>query len=678
MVEKLRNGYFKLKAYWRKPPKGYQVSYKEFVNISLGYGGISFLSVIVQWTSLAVSTHMMISYFKVSTGLLWVLGIVGSVIALLRSPLQSMLIDNSNSKNGKFKPFLLWTAIGTGVSLTLIPFIPIAWNDISLFSFTLPAIPIMGILDTSNISMSLAVLLMFVLLQIGNFFNAMLAQAMAGIEQTISTVAQERANIGAFRGLICNIPSSLVNLLLPVLAGSAFAASGSWNSIAMYRWVFPFCAVGGVICVLFAKKGTTERVVVNKKYVAKVKFWEGAKELSKNKYFWMISIYNVFMGLRNLQNLTTWVTQYSFDSEIAKTIVGIYCTTLLMSILVLGMLIGPLLIKKFGKRKVIITANIGATAMVLLQLLFARSAIVILIVSLFFNLFNGFAYVVNIMVSDVLDYQQWKTGKRLEGFWQNYGTFITTFLGVFTGMLLPLFLSMGGVGFSADISLALKDETLRGNIYFYQTLLALIGGVLCTLPMLFYDLTEAKHANYIRALKIRAAVDDFLSGELQDSDVLNLMEVKTYAEEKNDAFVLDELKKHDCIDAILASFDEVKARTVAKQYEEDKAQFLRDVDVEGKRLAARSEKARKLALAKNRPFDAADFENKEKLKMQYLRYFTSGDLASYGTAEDISASIDTIYPVLEEIFAREKAEAEERKKAKEQAKRDAKNARKNK
>ena len=47
LTEKVSDGFFKLKTYWKKPPKGYYVSYKEFVNLSLGFGISSFLSVMI-------------------------------------------------------------------------------------------------------------------------------------------------------------------------------------------------------------------------------------------------------------------------------------------------------------------------------------------------------------------------------------------------------------------------------------------------------------------------------------------------------------------------------------------------------------------------------------------------------------------------------------------------------
>lgn len=618
LVDKLGDALFKLKTYWRKPPKGYYVTYKEFLNFSLGFGGISFLSVIVQWTTLATTVHMMISYFKISTGLMWLLTIAAALVALFRAPILSMIIDNSNSAKGKFKPFLIWSSIAASVTLSLIPFVPNAWNSINLFSFVLPAIPLVGVTEASTISVSLAVLMMFILLQVGTFFHMLMTQAMNGIEQTITSVAQERANIGAIKGLICNIPSSIVNLLLPVMAGSIFAGLGGWNAIQMYRWAFPFCAVGAVVCVIFTVRGTEERVVVNQRYRAKVKFFEGAKELSKNKYFWIITVLHIAVAVRNYCNLTTWITQYSFQSDIIKTIVGIYCTTLLMTILVLGMVLGPIVIKKWGKRKVMIVSNVGFAVMILFQFLVYDHPVLILLAAFLQNVFSGFYYINTIMVSDVLDYQQWKTGKRLEGFWQNYNNFIITIASVATSVLLPIFLSFAGVGFSDDISLALQDAGLRSQIFKYQTLLALIGAVVAMIPVFFYDLTEAKHANIIRVLKIRAAANNYADGALLDIDVLNVHEILEYANENDDAFLKDEFEKHDCIEAILANYEEVKLRTEENDRAEEQADFERNLELENKRLDAKKTAARAKAEKKGLPFDEDDYTARFVRKSRFL------------------------------------------------------------
>lgn len=550
---KIKTGIYKLKSHWNTPPEGYQVSYKEASAFSAGCGGPNILGIFGQYTALAMSVHLMISYFKMSTGLAWILGIIGSAIAIVRSPILSMMIDNSNGKNGKFKPFLIWSAIGTAVSFSFVPYIPSAWMNIHLFSIPLPAIPIMGIHESANIDFNLGIVLAFVLIQIGQFFMTLLNQCVSGIEQTISTVAQERANISSFRGLVSGLPSSIINIILPILAGTVFAKQGGWNAVNMYRVVFPICGVIGVLFILLLVKGVEERTVVKQEYVASVKFFEGVKLLSKSKYFWIITIFNSFNAIRNLANITTWLTQYSFVSDKSKTVVGLYCSTILMNAIAIALLVGPFLIKKLGKKNLMIATCMGYVAMVVLQILFHKNPVILLIVAFFEQFFGGFYFLTGIMTSDIMDEIQMRTGKRLEGFWQNYMAIITTIFGIFLGMLTPLFLSFAGVGFSDDISLALQDTQMRNNIFLYQSILALIGTVTVALPFFFYDLTEEKHANIVRVLRIRAAVDNFNDDVLQEIDIINVNEIVEYAKENNDEFLLTEINSHSEIKSILKS-----------------------------------------------------------------------------------------------------------------------------
>lgn len=544
-------GVSNLKKHWKTPPDGYFVTYREFLNLSLGGGAISFFSVIVQWTTLAMNIPMMISYFKVSTGFIFVLGIVASLIGLLRAPILSMIIDNSNSKKGKFKPFLLWTSILSVICFTAIPFIPEPWTSNVLFGFDIPSLPVFGV-AASQIDVTLGVIVMFVLLQIGTFFYTLLTQCMTGIEQTISPVTQERANISAFKGLISNIPGSLVNIIMPAVAGAFFAVGNTtgMNNISIYRWVTPICGIGGLILIFFTYFGTKERTVVHKKYKSKVKFLDGAKQLTCNKYFWIITIFTIAVGIRGNINMYYWICTYGIGGKAGDMAIAV-CNMVLNNALIPGMVLGPMIIKKFGKRNVMIGSTVGFTAMAFLQLFTLKSPYLMLVGIFFQNLFNGLSYVSAIMVPDVLDYQQWKTGKRLEGFWQNYTAFITTLFGLFTSALMPLFMSFGGIGFGDNIDVALKDITIMNGTFKSVTWLGILGAIVSMVPMLFYNLTEKKHANYIRALKIRAAAENFNNDILEPKDTEELNEIVQYAKSQKDSFLLDELNKHACIGQIL-------------------------------------------------------------------------------------------------------------------------------
>lgn len=550
LKQKAKEGVSTLKKHWKTPPDGYYVNYKEFLNMALGSGSISFLSVIISWTTIAINIPMMISYFKVSTGFIFISGIAASVLGLVRAPILSMMIDNSNSKKGKFKPFLPWTSILTVLFFTLIPFIPESWVGNILFGFHIPSIPILAV-AASYIEISLGSLVMFVLIQVGTFFYTLLNQCLIGIEQTISPVSQERANIGAFKGLVSNIPSSVVNIVIPLVAGIVFASSENpMNNIELYRWAFPICGIGGIAFVFFAYFGTEERTVVHNEFKSKVKFSEGAKQLLSNKYFWIITIFSVVIGIRGNINMYLWICNYAIGGKSGAFALTV-CNMVLNNALVPGMLVGPWLIKKLGKRNVMLISCVGFTVMAFMQLFTLKSPYLMLVAVFFQNIFNGLSYISTIMAPDALDYQQWKTGKRLEGFWQNCSAFITTLFGFFTSALMPLFMSFGGVGFGDNIDTALKNPDIMYGTFKSVTWLGIIASVLCIVPILFYDLSEKKHANYIRALKIRAVVQNYENNELSADDISALREISAYAKEQKDEFVLDELSKHSCIDAVL-------------------------------------------------------------------------------------------------------------------------------
>lgn len=549
---KIKTGVASLKKHWKTPPEGYYVNYKEFLNMALGSGSVSFLSVIISWTTIAINIPMMISYFKVSTGFIFIAGIVASLFGLVRAPILSMMIDNSNSKKGKFKPFLPWTSVLTVICFTFIPFIPETWVSNILFSFDIPSIPIFSV-AASHIEVSLGSLVMFLLIQIGTFFYTLLSQCLVGIEQTISPVSQERANIGAFKGLISNIPSSVVNIIIPLVAGIVFAGSDNpMNNIELYRWAFPICGIGGIAFVFFAYFGTEERVVVHKEYVAKVKFSDGAKQLFTNKYFWIITIFNIVVGIRGNINMYLWICNYAIGGQSGAFALTV-CNMVLNNALIPGMLLGPWMIKKLGKRNVMLISTVGFTVMAFMQLFTLKSPYLMLVAIFFQNLFNGLSYIATIMVPDVLDYQQWKTGKRLEGFWQNCNSFVMTFCGLFTSALMPLFMSFGGVGFGDNIDVALKNPDVMYGTFKSVTWLGIISSIICIIPIIFYDLSENKHANYIRVLKIRAVVKNYDNNELSEEDVEDLKKIIDFAKEKDDQFILDEIQKHKDIEKILCN-----------------------------------------------------------------------------------------------------------------------------
>ncbi|HRF37053.1 MAG TPA: hypothetical protein PLZ09_07100, partial [Clostridia bacterium] len=266
LTEKVSDGFFKLKTYWKKPPKGYYVSYKEFVNLSLGFGISSFLSVMIGMATFDVAKDMMV-HFNVSTGQVWLFGMISALIGILRAPIMSMCIDNCKSKRGKFKPFIMPATIITCVCYCITPFIPLAWNNNVLNSINIPAIPWLGLMEASNIIFTPAIISLWVLILVAVTASTFVSQAVAGIEQTITPVSQERSNIAALRGLICNIPASVANavpgiLLMFGVFKTETIGTSTIYPLVMNKILFPICSIFAIILVFFVVRGTHERVVL--------------------------------------------------------------------------------------------------------------------------------------------------------------------------------------------------------------------------------------------------------------------------------------------------------------------------------------------------------------------------------------------------------------------------------
>lgn len=618
MKEKVINLWYKFRGYWNTPPKGYEVSYKEMSNLVVGHMGNALHGVFTTWAGMATSVPLMVSYFKVSTGILFILGLLGTVLAFIKRPILSMVIDNSKSLNGKFRRLLVVPTVISALLLTAIPFIPQTWVNMDLFSFVIPAIPVMGIAEASQVTLTLGVLAAWLLNDAAGFVYEFVSQGLNGLKNTITSVSQERSIIASVLSLFGSWPSNIFGVAIPFIAAWFF--SGGTGNVLVYRIIFPICAVLNIGLILFAYKGTRERMVAGRKFEAKVKFWEGAKALSTNKYFWLIWIFGIFNGIAGGANFYLWVCYYAVGGAVGDTLIGVCNMTLGLGCGV-GIFLGPILSKKFGKVKVLGIVNILYSAAIGLQLLAYRLPILILLCTFLHLTFGSFNFYTDIMTSEALDYEQYRSGKRLDGFWNNYGGFLTTVIGVFTGMLSPIFMSMAGIGFGDPIDVAFANKEKMYSAFFFTTLLAFLGSLGRILPMAFYNLSEKKHADIVRALRLRAACANYNTGDLTDEDVLNVKEIVDYYNDEKNAtgitgYLRDEFNKHTEYDKILEHYEAACERKAQREEKEKEEAFLRDCEMEEKRYQFMLGRAKKKAKT---PFDEEAFRKDFVAKSRFLK-----------------------------------------------------------
>ncbi len=313
--------------------------------------------------------------------------------------------------------------------------------------------------------------------------------------QVLTPNGDERTSLLSVSMFIYSLGPSIINLFLPILAG----LTGGMTDFRTYRIFFPVFSILGIILSLITFKGTEEKIVVPKDYVAKVKFSTGIKQVAKNKYFWLINFYSVLSGLKyGIGSILAWYCVYQIQNEkmlgIMNTVIGTASVPL--------MLLAPVLAKKIGKRNILVWTNL-LRAVLSALMLFTMDSTVVFFVCLYLAtlMMGGDAVVTSSMTAEIFDYQQWKTGVRLEGFITQFGAMITTVAGMFTNLILPYFYEHYGL---KDDYTVLYDASVRTPIFNILIITTIISCVICVVPMFFYNLKEKDHKKIIEELKERA------------------------------------------------------------------------------------------------------------------------------------------------------------------------------
>ena len=309
---------------------------------------------------------------------------------------------------------------------------------------------------------------------------------------------------------------SLTGLFVPMLS----TLTGGLNSITTYRIIHPLVAVVGLLLSYVAYAGTRERIIVAESHVTQFKFSDAFRAVAKNKYFWITSLAGWLGFLEGAVGVIIgWTFIYAYPNRM-----GLYgvATTLIGNAALWAMLICPIAIRVIGKRNLLIWCNV--TNVVLIGLLYPLyNNIPALIILYYLNRFvNSFAIVYTPGINaDMRDYQQYFTGERIDGMFGAVGI-IGSFIGMFTGMVLPTIYQMLGLEDNYDV---LEVASFREDMFDVLIIAAVIGAALNFVPYLFYDLTETKQRGIVKVLKIRAMFEDYGNGILRDESIVEAIDI---------------------------------------------------------------------------------------------------------------------------------------------------------
>ena len=514
----------KVKTYWKTPPLGKYMNFKEIAALSGGGIGVKFIITCVAAVLLSATNVFVGNTIGIEPMNMYFIYIIAVIISFPLTMFRAYIIDNARNRKGKYRPYILTMGLPTVV--------------LAIGYFWMPYEK-MG-----SQALKCAVVLLF---NIGfQFFYNFLYDAYDNYIVVLSPNTQERANVSSIKSVTDSLAPTITNAVIPLLATSIIGTN-NLNDIRLYRYIWPPVLIIGFLLSVIVYVNTEEKIVQAKTHVVQLKFIDAVRAVAKNKYFWVISLAGWLGFLESaFLNILNWLYSYQHACTAGEysLIVTIYGNASLW-----GMLLAPLSIKKLGKRNTLILTNalnIVFIAAVYPVVKYAGMDIMIwlVMICLWFNaLVGSFAHILNPALNgDIRDYQQYVTGERIDGMFAAVGL-IGSVITMATSSVLPAIYEK--VGFNETklnellpVIIAqegeLIDPTNVYNVLYHKetfigilgTLIAVsvLGAFMNVVPYFFYDLSEIKQQGMIKVLKIRALFEDYGNGILKDKDLVETIE----------------------------------------------------------------------------------------------------------------------------------------------------------
>lgn len=493
LKEKVSTTWNNVVLHWKTPALGKYVSYKEIIAYGVGGMGVQFVMFFCSLIALSATSFLVGNTIGIKPMHLQYMAVASTIIGFGITIGRSYIIDSARFKSGKFRPWLAITGIPTVIIAVVFVWLPYE--------------------TMSYMQKVIAVFLCYNLLQC---FYPFFQQAYTDLANVISPNSHERTDIVSVSSIIYSMAPSLTGLFVPMLS----TLTGGLNSITTYRIIHPLVAIVGLLLSYVAYAGTRERIIVAESHVTQFKFSDAFRAVAKNKYFWITSLAGWLGFLEGAVGVIIgWTFIYAYPDRM-----GLYgvATTLIGNAALWAMLICPIAIRVLGKRNLLIWCNV--TNVVLIGLLYPLyNNIPALIILYYLNGFiNSFSIVYNPGINaDMRDYQQYLTGERIDGMFGAVGI-IGSFIGMFTGMVLPTIYQMLGLEDNYDV---LEVASFREDMFDVLIIAAVIGAALNFVPYLFYDLTETKQRGIVKVLKIRAMFEDYGNGILRDESIVEAIDI---------------------------------------------------------------------------------------------------------------------------------------------------------
>ncbi|KUM54084.1 MFS transporter [Rheinheimera sp. EpRS3] len=440
----------------------------------------------------------------------------GGVIGACFNPVMGLIADRTQTRWGKFRPWILWTAVPFGV--------------IALLAFSTP--------DFSPQGKIIYAFTTYVLLVLVYSANNLPYSALSGV---LTGNMAERNSLSAYRFVAVMVAQFIIQaLLLPLvlILGDGDKAVGFENTMTLFACV-------GIAFFLITFITTKERVLTLSSGASSIR--DDLGDLIHNKPWFILLLLTVLVFITLALKGGMYIfyfEHYLSEAHIAgflddigfnRFIAGLNSMLTDMGLneflwpkdaptsgfslfnaggiicMIIGISFAKPLADRFGKRDVFAVALFISTLFILLFYLLPPDAIGLVFLS---QLLHGFFYGITIpllwaMIADVADYSEWKNHRRATAI-------------IFSAMIfgLKLGLSIGGAlvagilaHYGYDALLATQAEDTINGIKLSVSLYAALPFLLGVACMFVYEINKHKEIQIEQELSQRRAAAGLLQGE---------------------------------------------------------------------------------------------------------------------------------------------------------------------
>lgn len=602
IAQKAQEGVSKVRTYWKTPMAGRHMTFREIAAYS--GGGIGAYMIITLGTAclLATGNTLISSTLGVDATDMYIMYVIAVLANIPLTGIRANIIDNTRNKAGKYRPYIVSMAIPTALICILMVWFP--YNKLEAIVGT-------GMLFGETRAYVAKCAIIMLLNLILHFFYYFFYDAYENLIHVLSPNTQERADVASVKSIVYSFAPTVVNLFTPIIARNLFHSNTT--DIRVYRLLYPILGVLGILLCIVVYKYTEEKIVQARTHVVQIKFMDALREVAKNKYFWIISLAGWIGFLESsYANILNWLYNYggACNGNVYGLIVTLYGNSSLW-----GMLLAPFCIRRWGKKAVLVVTNIFNIVFILMMLPFTNKidnlTIWLVMGCLYMNGFMGaFAHILNPAIqADIRDYQQYRTGERIDGMFSAVAT-IGTVIALGTSSVLPIIYEKGGIT-KANATIvtsnpevlnrmlgdeqtvgqilqaqmengqdnytnafsALYDPNILTSLLHVLIIVSAVGALMNVIPYFWYDFNEKKQKSVVRVLKVRALFEDYGNGALKDDQLVEAIDLIRYAR-TTAALLPKEVSKKD-----YKSIKDKAERKLAKKAYREALEFNEEIEI---------------------------------------------------------------------------------------------------